>query len=75
MIWTWFKDDWLISPPAAKLFALSVLLALAMTPMFLGKIQTNEMTFWARFPWGILGILGPIAFFFLFRHVALWGSN
>jgi hypothetical protein len=64
MIWTWFKDDWLISSQAAKLFATSVLLVLAMTPIFLGRIQTNEMTFWARLPWAILGILGPIALFF-----------
>jgi hypothetical protein len=65
MIWTWFKDEWLITRQAAKLFFLSTLLVLALTPVFLGKIDTNTMSFWARLPWGILGILGPIALFFL----------
>jgi len=57
MIWTWFKDEWLITRQAAKLFFLSTLLVLALTPVFLGKIDTNTMSFWARLPWGILGIL------------------
>jgi hypothetical protein len=48
MIWTWFKDEWLITRQAAKLFFLSTLLVLALTPVFLGKIDTNTMSFWAR---------------------------
>ena len=65
MIWTWFKDEWLITRQAAKLFFLSTLLVLALIPVSLGKIHTNTMSFWVRLPWGILGILGPIALFFL----------
>jgi hypothetical protein len=65
MIWTWFKDNWLITRQAAKLFAVSTALVLALTPVFLGKVDTSRMSFWTRLPWGILGILGPIALFFL----------
>jgi hypothetical protein len=65
MIWTWFKDDWLITRQAAKLFAVSTFLVLALTPVFLGKVDTARMSLWSRLPWGILGILGPIALFFL----------
>lgn len=65
MIWTWFKDDWLTTRQAARLFAISTLLVLALTPVFFGKINTQSMAFWSRLPWGILGILGPIALFFL----------
>jgi hypothetical protein len=65
MIWTWFKDDWLITRRAANLFLLSTFLVLALTPVFFGKVHTASMSFFARLPWGILGILGPIALFFL----------
>jgi hypothetical protein len=65
MIWTWFKDDWLVTRPAVKLFAVSSFLVLALTPVFLGKVDTARMSFWARLPWGILGISGPITLFFL----------
>ena len=65
MIWTWFKDEWLITRQAAKLFVVSTLLVLAMTPIFLGNVDTQRTSFWGRLPWGILGVLGPIALFFL----------
>ena len=65
MIWNWFKDEWLVTRQAVKLFFLSTLLVFALTPVLLGKIDTSTMSFWARLPWGILGILGPIALFFL----------
>jgi hypothetical protein len=65
MLWNRFKDDWLITRQAARLFVVSTLLVLALTPVFLGKIDTQTMPFWTRLPWGILGILGPIALFFL----------
>jgi hypothetical protein len=56
LIWTWFKDDWLITRQAAKLFTLSTLLVLALTPAFLGKVDTQRMSFLERLPWAILGI-------------------
>jgi len=65
MLWSRFKDEWLITRHAAKLFVVSTFLVLALTPVFLGKIDTKTMPFWTRLPWGILGVLGPIALFFL----------
>lgn len=65
MIWNWFKDEWLITRKAAKLFLVSAFFVLALTPVFLGMIDTNKLSFWKRLPWGILGVLGPIALFFL----------
>jgi hypothetical protein len=65
MIWLWFKDNWLITREAARLFAISTLLVLASIPFFLGKVETQAMSFWTRLPWGILFLFGPIAIFFL----------
>ena len=65
MIWNWFKDEWLITRQAGKLFFTSALLVLAMTPVFLGRIDTAKMAFWERLSWGILGVIGPIGLFFL----------
>jgi uncharacterized membrane protein required for colicin V production len=76
MIWNWFKDEWLTSRQAAKLFFVATLLVLALIPVFAGRIDTNTMSFWSRLLWAFLGILGPIAlFFFVARDVALLGSD
>lgn len=58
------KDDWLISRLSMKLFFLSALLVVAMTPAFIG-VDTTKMTFLQRLPWGILGVVGPFGLFFL----------
>lgn len=65
-IWKWYKDDWLVTRQAAILFLISSLAAVSLTPVFFGKVDTATMSFWARLPWGILGIVGPIALFFLY---------
>lgn len=53
------RDDWLVSRLAVKVFFISAVLVIAMTPIFVG-VDTTNMTFWHRLPWGILGIIGPI---------------
>jgi len=70
MVWTRFKDEWLITQQAAKLFLVSTFLVLALTPAFLGKIHTDKMPLWERLPWAILGVLGPVALFFLW--LGMW---
>ena len=70
MIGNWFKDEWLATHQAGRLFLVSTFLVLALTPVFLGRIDTSTMSFWTRLPWGILGILGPIALFFLW--LGMW---
>ena len=69
MIWTWFKDDWLVTRQAAKLFLASTFLVLGLIPVFLGVVDTTRMSFWARLPWAILGVLAPVALFFLWFGV------
>lgn len=65
MVWTGFKDNWLVTRQAAILFLVSTFFVIALTPVLLGLIDTDGMRFWARLPWGVLGVLGPIALFFL----------
>jgi uncharacterized BrkB/YihY/UPF0761 family membrane protein len=64
------RDDWLVSRLSMKLFFLSALLVIAMTPVFMGVIDTNKMTFLQRLPWGILGVVGPLGLFFLW--LGMW---
>jgi hypothetical protein len=65
MLWDKFRDDWLTTAQAARLFLLAALLVLALTAVLLGSINTTRMSLWARLPVGVLGVLGPIALFFL----------
>jgi hypothetical protein len=37
-----FKDDWLVTRQAAKLFFASTICVLALTPVFLGKIDPHR---------------------------------
>ena len=69
-LWNMFKDDWLITRPAARLFLASTFLVLALTPVFLGRVVTTNMPLWMRIPWGILGVVGPFALFFLW--IGMW---
>ncbi len=69
-LWNLYKDDWLVTRQASRLFVLSTVIVLAMTPIFEGWLDPKKMTFWTRLPWGILGIIGPIALFFLW--IGMW---
>jgi hypothetical protein len=66
---SWLRDDWLISRRTTILFFVSAVLVIALTPVFRGMDTTN-LTFWQRLPWGILGIVGPIGLFFLW--LGMW---
>ena len=65
-----FKGEWLITRQAARLFFASTFLVLALTPVFLGRGVTADMPLWMRIPWGILGVVGPLAVFFLW--IGMW---
>jgi hypothetical protein len=69
-LWNRFKDDWLITRQASSLFLASTILALALTPAFLGTGVTANVPLWMRIPWGILGIVGPLAVCFLW--LGMW---
>ena len=66
---SWLRDDWLVSRLSMRLFLLSALLVMGVTPIFLG-VDTTKMTFWQRLPWGILGIIGPFGLIFLW--LGMW---
>jgi hypothetical protein len=68
--YNWFKDDWLVSRRAVKLFLVAALFVLGTIPIFLGKIDPAKLAFWMNFPLGIGGILGPISVFFLW--IGMW---
>jgi len=54
----------------------STILVLPLTPVFLGRVDPKSLSFWLRLPLSILGVLGPIALFFLVvRHVAVLGED
>lgn len=69
MVWKWFEDTWLVTRQASILFMVSTLFVIALTPVLLGRIDTQAMSFWARLPIGILGLVGPVALFFLWFGV------
>ncbi len=70
MLRSFLKSLWITTRQAAITFAACILLILALTPVFLGKVNANTMPFWTRFPWGILGVVGPVAIFFLW--IGMW---
>jgi hypothetical protein len=61
----WFRDDWLVTRLAIRLFFLATLIVLALTPIVYGWVRPNPTSFWSNLGWGILGVVGPIALFFL----------
>lgn len=60
-----FRDDWLITRQATKLFFVCTIFVLALTPVFLGKIDPSHMPFWARLSLSFFGVVGTIALFFV----------
>jgi len=64
-IWDWFTDNWLSSRQAARLFFVAVVFVLALIPVFLGSVDPARMSLAMRIPWTIVGLVGPVSFFFL----------
>jgi hypothetical protein len=64
MIWTWFKDEWLITRQAAKLFFTHPYTGIHTRRSRL-EIDIEKMSFWPRVPFAIYFVLLPIAIFFL----------
>lgn len=65
-----FRDDWLVSRQASRLFFVSAVLVLLLTPVSLGWVDIPKMTFFQRLPWGILGVAGPVGMMFLW--LGMW---
>jgi hypothetical protein len=61
----WFKDGWLVSRQALKLFRLSTVFVLATIPIFVMHWAPEHPTLWQNLLGGTAGVLGPISIFFL----------
>src|SRR5579864_8049089 len=61
----WLEDGWLTSRTVATLFFLSAICVIVAVPIFLGRVDFTNMSFWRRLPWGIFGILGPFGIGFI----------
>lgn len=64
------RDEWLVSTQASRLFLIAALCVIALLPFFLGLVDPDQMSFWRRLPWGLLGIVGPVSIFFLW--IGMW---
>jgi hypothetical protein len=65
-----FRDDWIVSRQAARLFLVSVPFILALTPFLFGWVNFTRMTIWMQIAGGVVGVTGPIASFFLW--LGMW---
>lgn len=65
-----FRDDWLVSRQAIKLFFVSAVLVMLLTPVSFGLVGIAKMTFFQRLPWAILGVAGSIGSLFLW--LGMW---
>lgn len=68
--WDWFDDEWFFTRQAARLFIISTFFVLALTPVFLGGINPQEVSTAGRVLWGVVGISGSISLFFLW--IGMW---
>jgi hypothetical protein len=69
-VFEWFKDDWLVSRRAVKLFSISTVFVLATVPIFFVPIDPEKLSPLFRIPFGIEGLLGPLSIFFLW--IGMW---
>lgn len=60
-----FRDDWIVTRLAMRLFFLSTIIVLVLMPIVYGWINPKRISVWANLGWGLLGIVGPVALFFL----------
>ncbi len=60
-----FSDDGIVSQQAARLFLVSVPFTLALTPFLFGWLNISSATIWMQIAGGVVGVVGPIASFFL----------
>jgi hypothetical protein len=65
-----FRDSWIVSPQAARLFLVSVPFVLALTPFLFGWLDIARVTIWMQIAAGVLGVVGTIASFFLW--LGMW---
>lgn len=64
-----FKDEWLTTRQAVRLFSLSCALVLAVTPFFFG-VDVSRMPLFERLPLTPLGMFGALAIVFLW--LGMW---
>ena len=63
-----FKDEWLVSSQAVKLFLFSTIFVVGTIPIFFGHFEGAGLPPWEQLLFGVEGVLGSISIFFL------WGG-
>jgi hypothetical protein len=69
-VWRSFKEDWLITPRAARLFFASTIFVLALIPVFQGRVDPATLALWMRISLTIFGMVGTLALLFLW--IGMW---
>jgi hypothetical protein len=69
-VWNSFKDDWLVSTQAARLFFASTIFVLALIPVARGMVDPARMMLWVRIPLTIFAMVGTLALLFLW--IGMW---
>ena len=69
-VWNSLKDDWLITPQAARLFLVSTIFVLALIPVLQGMVDPARMMLWMRIPLTIFAMIGTLALLFLW--IGMW---
>lgn len=64
-LFDWFNDSWLVSRQALKLFSISTLFVVALSPVFFGLLDFAKPSPVQQLFWGFEGVLGTISVFFL----------
>ena len=59
------RDDRIGSSPTAKLFCVAAICVIFVLPVYLGFVNLTKLSFWQRFPWATLTVLGPIGGVFI----------
>ncbi len=69
-VWNSFKDDWLSTRQAARLFFASTIFVLALIPVSRGLVDPARMMLWMRVPLIIFAMVGTLALLFLW--IGMW---
>ena len=69
-LWNRFRDDWIVTPSAAKLFFCAAIVAAVITPVVLGYVQPSGKSGAANVFWNLFGAASPFAVFFIW--IGMW---
>ena len=65
-----FKDDWLVTKQAAKVFFACTIVSIALTPIFFGWANVNKLSAVSQGFWAVVGVVGTVGLLFLW--LGMW---